>query len=84
MLVVLTFEFTIVSMLPLVSELAPDARGTLMAVNVAAMSLGRMVGSLSGPRLWTRWGLQATALASAGVVLVALLILWIGVRERPT
>jgi predicted MFS family arabinose efflux permease len=83
-LVVLTFEFTIVSMLPLVSELAPDARGTLLAVNVAAMSFGRMVGSLSGPRLWAQWGLWANALVSAGVVLVALLILWIGVREKST
>jgi predicted MFS family arabinose efflux permease len=83
-LVVLTFEFTIVSMLPLVSELAPDARGTLLAVNVAALSLGRMLGSLSGPRLWTQWGLWANALASAGVVMLALLILWIGVREKHT
>jgi predicted MFS family arabinose efflux permease len=81
-LIVVTFEFTIVSMLPLVSELAPDARGTLMAVNVAAMSLGRMAGSLSGPRLWTQMGLWANALMSAGIVVVALLILWIGVREK--
>jgi predicted MFS family arabinose efflux permease len=81
-LIVLAFEFTIVSMLPLVSELAPDARGTLMAVNVAAMSLGRMVGSLSGPRLWTQSGLWANSLASAGVVLAALLVMWIGVREK--
>jgi predicted MFS family arabinose efflux permease len=82
-LVVLTFEFTIVSMLPLVSELAPDARGTLLAVNVAAMSFGRVVGSLSGPRLWAQWGLRANTLLSAGIVLVALLILWMGVSERP-
>jgi predicted MFS family arabinose efflux permease len=81
-LVVLTFEFTIVSMLPLVSELAPDARGTLMAVNVAIMSFGRMVGSLSGPRLWTHWGLWANALVAAGLVLFALLILRTGVREK--
>jgi predicted MFS family arabinose efflux permease len=81
-LIVVTFEFTIVSMLPLVSELAPDARGTLMAVNVAAMSLGRVLGSLSGPRFWTHGGLRANSLVSAGVVMVALLVLWIGVRER--
>jgi predicted MFS family arabinose efflux permease len=83
-LIVLTFEFTIVSMLPLVSELAPDARGTLMAINVAAMSLGRMVGSLSGPWLWTHWGLWANSLTSAGVVMVALLVLCVGVREKPS
>jgi predicted MFS family arabinose efflux permease len=81
-LVVLTFEFAIVSMLPLVSELAPSARGTLLAVNVAAMSFGRMVGSLSGPRLWSQRGLWANAVVSAGLVLVALLILGMGVREK--
>lgn len=81
-LVVLTFEFAIVSMLPLVSGLAPGARGTLLAVNVAAMSFGRMVGSLSGPRLWSQWGLSANAVVSAGMVLVALLILGMGVREK--
>jgi predicted MFS family arabinose efflux permease len=83
-LIVLTFEFTIVSMLPLVSELAPDARGTLLAINVAAMSLGRMTGSLSGPRLWTHWGLWANSLTSAGIVMIALLVLWVGVREKPS
>jgi predicted MFS family arabinose efflux permease len=82
-LVVLTFEFTIVSMLPLVSELATDARGTLLAVNVAAMSLGRVLGSLSGPRLWAQTGLWANTLLSAGMVLIGLLILWAAVRERP-
>jgi predicted MFS family arabinose efflux permease len=83
-ILVLIFEFTIVSMLPLVSELVPDARGTLMAVNLAAISFGRMLGSLSGPRLWTRGGLWANSLASAAVVTLALLILWIGVREKPS
>jgi predicted MFS family arabinose efflux permease len=83
-LVVLTFEFTIVSMLPLVSELAPDARGTLMAVNVAAMSFGRMVGSLCGPRLWSQRGLRANAVVAGGLVLVALLILGLSVREKST
>jgi predicted MFS family arabinose efflux permease len=82
-LVVLTFEFTIVSMLPLVSELVTDARGTLLAVNVAAMSFGRVVGSLSGPRLWTQGGLWANTLLSAGMMLMALLLLWRGIRERP-
>jgi predicted MFS family arabinose efflux permease len=81
-LIVITFEFTIVSMLPLVSELAPDTRGTLMAVNVAAMSLGRMVGSLSGARLWTREGLWANAMVSAGIVGLAILVFWNGVREK--
>lgn len=42
----LTFEFTIVSSIPLMTEIMPSARATLMAVNVAGLSLGRAVGAL--------------------------------------
>jgi predicted MFS family arabinose efflux permease len=54
----LTFEFTIVCELPLVSEVLPEARATLMAANVTAFSLGRAVGSLIAPALFSM-GIQA-------------------------
>jgi predicted MFS family arabinose efflux permease len=82
-LMFLTFEFSIVGLLPLVSELAPEARGAVLALNVAVMSLGRLISSLLAPRLWAAGGLPLNALVSAGAVLVAALILWRGVRERP-
>ena len=81
-LMFLTFEFSIVGLLPLVSELAPEARGTVMALNIGVMSLGRMISSLLAPRLWRAGGLPLNALVSAGVVLLAALILWRGVREK--
>jgi predicted MFS family arabinose efflux permease len=37
----LTFEYTIVSLIPLMSEVLPEARATLLALNTAAFSLGR-------------------------------------------
>jgi predicted MFS family arabinose efflux permease len=37
----ITFEFTLVSTIPLMTELLPSARATLMATNVAGQSLGR-------------------------------------------
>ena len=80
-LMFVTFEFSIVSMLPLMSELVPEARGTVMALNSAAMAAGRVVSSLTGPRLWLAGGLPLNAVVSAGVVLVASLILWRGVKE---
>ena len=80
-LMFLMFEFSIVSLLPLISELAPDARGTLLALFAAATAGGRMIGSLMGPRLWEAGGLSLNAAVSAGGALLAALILWWGVRE---
>jgi len=81
-LVYLTFDFSIVSTLPLITELAPQARGTMMALNVAAMAVGRLVSSLIAVRLWTAGGLIANTLVSAVVVVLALGILVSFVRER--
>ena len=47
----ITFEFTLVSIIPLMTELLPSARATLMAFNMAALSLGRALGDLLAPRL---------------------------------
>jgi len=41
----LTFEFTIVSIIPLMTGVLPEARGTIMAMNGASASLGRGLGS---------------------------------------
>ena len=49
----LTFEFTLVSSLPLMAELLPNARATLLAANVAVISLGRAAGVLLAPWLYT-------------------------------
>jgi predicted MFS family arabinose efflux permease len=41
----ITFEFTLVSSLPLMTEVLPSARATIMAANAASLSLGRAVGA---------------------------------------
>jgi hypothetical protein len=56
----ITFEFTLVSIIPLMTELLPAARATLMAFNVAALSFGRALGDLiiygdSGQSCSARW-----------------------------
>jgi predicted MFS family arabinose efflux permease len=83
-LMILAFEFSIVSLIPLVTEVVPEARGTVVALNVATMSLGRIVATLIAPRLWASGGLTANAYMSAGIVTLALAVLWFGVRERGT
>jgi predicted MFS family arabinose efflux permease len=67
----LSFEFAIVCSLPLMTEVLPSARATLMGMNLAAFALGRAMGDLSGPQLY-HFGLWANAGAAAVFNLAAL------------
>jgi predicted MFS family arabinose efflux permease len=75
-----TFEFTIVSAMPLMTELVPQARATMMAGNIGALSSGRAIGALVGPALFSL-GLQANGTLAAALNLVALAVLLLIVRE---
>jgi predicted MFS family arabinose efflux permease len=71
----LSYEFTFISTIPLLTDLVPDARGTLLGANVACLSLGRMSGNLVAPFLF-QIGFWANSLAAVFFVLMALLALW--------
>jgi predicted MFS family arabinose efflux permease len=79
-LLYLTFEFTIVSGIPLMTELVPEARATMMASNVGSHSVGRALGALIGPVLFGI-GLVANGVVAAGLDLLALVVLLLFVRE---
>ncbi len=70
----LTFEYTVVSMLPVMSEVLPHARATLLAFYAASFSLGRAIGSLLSPLLYAR-GFTLVALTAAGLDAVAFIAL---------
>jgi len=70
----LTFEFTLVASIPLMTEIMPAARVTLMAFNVASLSLGRAIGALVASPLYD-FGIGGSALAAIGFNLFALLCL---------
>lgn len=70
----MTFEYTVVSMLPVMSEILPGARATLLAFFAASFSLGRALGSLLSP-LFYGLGFPAVALAATGLNAVAFLFL---------
>jgi predicted MFS family arabinose efflux permease len=48
----LTFEFTLVSSIPLMTEVLPSARATIMAANAAGLSLGRAAGAILATPLY--------------------------------
>lgn len=77
------FEFTIVSSIPLASELVPSARARYLAWMVVAMSLARGIGAAVGPSLFDTFGLSGPAIAAVGADIIAAVVLIMWVRERP-
>ncbi len=75
----ISFEFALVSTLPMMTEIMPSARATVMATNIAGHSLGRALGALLATPLYT-WGgsiaslpaLLLSGLVSIGFNLLAL------------
>lgn len=79
-LVYLSFEFALVSSLPLMTEQVPGARATLMGVNVTGLALGRAAGAFIGAPLF-QWGIAANGITSAILNGFALYLLIRFVRE---
>jgi predicted MFS family arabinose efflux permease len=69
-----SFEFLFVSAVPLISEVVPKARGTMMAFMFSGISLGRLLAAWINPALHDI-GFWASALASAVFNLLAVLAL---------
>jgi predicted MFS family arabinose efflux permease len=76
----ITFEFTLVSAIPLMTELVPEARATVMAGNVGSHSAGRALGALIALPLFAG-GLWVNTLAAVAFDLIALFVLLRFVRE---
>jgi MFS transporter, DHA1 family, inner membrane transport protein len=70
----LTFEWTIVSSLPLISEILPDARASMLGANASAISLGRAAGDMLGPQIY-KYGFSACAFAALLFDVIAILAL---------
>ncbi len=76
----LGFEFTLVSAIPLMTEMVPGARATLLSANLTVFSLGHALGAIIGPAVFV-YGLQANSVVAASLNLVGLVILLLFVRE---
>lgn len=69
----LSFEFMLVSSLPMISEVLPQARATLMAANIMFFALGRSLGAVGAPWLYgVNFGLNVAA-----AILLNLAALWL-------
>jgi predicted MFS family arabinose efflux permease len=77
----ISFETAIVGSVPLVSELLPAARGTMMATYLMAFSIGRTVGALLGGWLMEIGGFALDGIV-AGVLNIAAMFLVLAVIDE--
>jgi predicted MFS family arabinose efflux permease len=71
----LSFEFSVVSCMPMMTEVLPEARATLMAFNLAFISIGRALGAPLSTLLY-RFGFLAVTFGAVVFNLLALLALY--------
>ena len=69
----LSFEFMLVSQLPLMTETVTQARGTVMGVNLVGFGVGRSLGALTSTFIYARFGFSAVTLLAAGFNALAML-----------
>ena len=81
MLMLLNFEFGVVSLLPLATELAPESRASLFSLTVMAFSLSRILAALVGGWLWQWQSIALHAGVGAVCALAGALLLARGLEE---
>jgi predicted MFS family arabinose efflux permease len=60
----ITFEYVMVSHIPMVTELVPSARATLLSLNVTGHALGRALGALLAAFIYQQFGFVFVALTT--------------------
>jgi predicted MFS family arabinose efflux permease len=58
----ITFEYVMVSHIPLMTELVPSARATMLAMNITGHSIGRAIGTFFAPIIYQQFGFLYVAL----------------------
>ena len=77
----LFFETSMVVMIPMATEVLPEARGTMMSANVAAFALGRAIGTPLGGWLFVAGGYMLNGGLALAANLLAALLIWRCVKE---
>ncbi len=71
----ITFEYVMVSHIPLMTELVPSARGTMLSLNVTGHSMGRALGAFLAAIIYQQFGFMFVALTTVVFNVAGLLAL---------
>ncbi len=77
----ITFEFTLVALIPIMTEIMPAARVTLMAFNVAGLSVGRAIGAFVAAPIYSSYGIGASSAIAIVFNLIAAAAIWWLIRN---
>jgi len=80
----ISFEYTLVSHIPMITELAPGARATAMAFNVSGHSIGRAIGAFLALFIYKQFGFLFVALLAVMFNIFGLLALRIMQKDGGT
>lgn len=72
----LCFEFTIVSLVSLYAEQAPEARGTVFSLTLLGTAVGSAIATPLTAFLWERSGLWAVSLVGAACLFLGFAVAW--------
>ncbi len=71
----ITFEYIMVSHIPMVTELVPSARATILSINVTGHAIGRAVGAFLAALIYQNFGFMFVALTAVLFNLAGILAL---------
>jgi predicted MFS family arabinose efflux permease len=71
----ITFEYVLVSHIPMMTEMVPGARATVLSFNVTGHSLGRAIGAFLAPLIYRQFGFVFVALLAVVFNIFGLLAL---------
>lgn len=77
----LAFEVAFVGVLPIFTELIPEARSVALSVTAVAGGTGRALGALAAPVVALWGGFQASGWVAAALTLLAVGIMWRWLKE---
>jgi predicted MFS family arabinose efflux permease len=80
----LLFEVSVVVLLPLATEVLPQARGTMMSSYTTAFVAGNAVGVLLGGWMFRAGGLHFNGIVALALSLSAVLLIWRFVADDGT
>lgn len=72
----ITFEFVMVSHIPLMTEVMPKARATAMSLNLVGFSIGRAIGAFSAPLIYKNFGFGVVTIFAVGFNIIAIFALF--------